>query len=229
MLGAYGVSGAVVVLLLSLGAVFGGEIKKRIVEQEVVVKFVAPPKVATLDLPKPVERKLEPKVRKAAKKGPAPLGKAMTPPKEMPKEMPKEGDPSAAVGAESYVAGGREDGVVGGTGEGGASAAKVEEPEAAPSGPVVAMEPTTPPEVLDRVLPAYPPMARKNGVQAMVVVRVLVDENGRVNEARVLRGHPLLDDAVVEAVRAWRFRPAQRDGHAVAGRKLVKIPFRLRT
>lgn len=229
MLGAYGVSGAVVVLLLSLGAVFGGEIKKRIVEQEVVVKFVAPPKVATLDLPKPVERKLEPKVRKAAKKGPAPLGKAMTPPKEMPKEMPKEGDPTAAVGAESYVAGGREDGVVGGTGEGGASAAKVEEPEVAPSGPVVAMEPTTPPEVLDRVLPSYPPMARKNGVQAMVVVRVLVDENGRVNEARVLRGHPLLDDAVVEAVRAWRFRPAQRDGHAVAGRKLVKIPFRLRT
>jgi protein TonB len=36
-----------------------------------------------------------------------------------------------------------------------------------------------------------------------------------------------LDRAALDAVRKWRFRPAQRDGQAVAGTVVVPIEFRL--
>jgi len=36
-----------------------------------------------------------------------------------------------------------------------------------------------------------------------------------------------LDRAAMDAVRKWRFRPAQRDGQAVAGTIIVPVEFKL--
>jgi TonB family protein len=62
---------------------------------------------------------------------------------------------------------------------------------------------------------AYPPLARQQRVSGRVVVLVLVDEDGRVTQARLQQGIPgqtAIDNAVVEAVRGARFRPATKDG-----------------
>jgi TonB family protein len=61
----------------------------------------------------------------------------------------------------------------------------------------------------------YPPLARQQRVSGRVVVLVLVDENGDVTQAKMQQGIPgqtAVDNAVVEAVRNARFRPATKDG-----------------
>jgi len=60
-------------------------------------------------------------------------------------------------------------------------------------------------------------------------MRVTVDAQGRAERTEVLEssGHASLDRAAEAAVRTWRYRPAERDGHAVGGRIDVPIVFRL--
>lgn len=72
----------------------------------------------------------------------------------------------------------------------------------------------------------YPRKARKQGIEGRVVVRFIVDTDGRVREASVPEPvHPLLDEAALKAVRSMRFVPAQKDGERVAVQLSVPIGF----
>ncbi len=44
-------------------------------------------------------------------------------------------------------------------------------------------------------------------VRGVVILEVLIDENGDVQDARILRSIPLLNQAVLDAVRQWTFAP----------------------
>jgi TonB family protein len=64
----------------------------------------------------------------------------------------------------------------------------------------------------------YPPLAARQRVGGVVVMSVLVDENGAVQDVRVLRGIKPdlgLDEAATSAMRNWRFKPATKDGMRV--------------
>jgi TonB family protein len=63
-----------------------------------------------------------------------------------------------------------------------------------------------------KVTPPFPEMARRANVAAEVVVTVTVSEQGAVTSAKVLRGHPLLNDAAVRAAYGWRFTPTTLGG-----------------
>ncbi|MCA3366442.1 MAG: energy transducer TonB [Roseomonas sp.] len=89
-----------------------------------------------------------------------------------------------------------------------------------------------PPEALDAARnrrPAYPEASRRRGEQGVVRVELRVDPNGRVVDVRVLEssGFNALDAAALEAVRDWRFRPAQRAGLPVAASITTAVHFRL--
>ena len=77
----------------------------------------------------------------------------------------------------------------------------------------------------ERTPPAYPPLARRLGETGKVVLRVELDESGRVSAAQVLTGSgsARLDAAALAAVRTWRCQPARRDGQAV--RAVATQPF----
>lgn len=66
-------------------------------------------------------------------------------------------------------------------------------------------------------LPVYPPMSRRLGEQGVVVLRVLIDTNGRAVDVEVQRssGSARLDQAALQAIREWRFIPARRGGKPV--------------
>lgn len=76
--------------------------------------------------------------------------------------------------------------------------------------------------------PVYPQDAAAAGLSGDVLLLVQVNETGRATDLRVLSSSnvPALDQAALEAVRQWRFRPAQRGGRAVAWP--VKVPVRFR-
>lgn len=81
------------------------------------------------------------------------------------------------------------------------------------------------PEALHSPPPTYPARALRRGASGTVLVRALVDTDGRPRQIEVVRESPhrALDQAAVRAVRGWRFQPAMRDGQPVA--QTVDIPF----
>ena len=86
----------------------------------------------------------------------------------------------------------------------------------------------TPPEVIERVRPVYPEMARQAELEGVVVLKAGIDESGRVREALVLQSVPGLDQAALDAIYQWRFRPAtQRDVPVPVG-FTVPVRFTLR-
>ncbi len=83
-----------------------------------------------------------------------------------------------------------------------------------------------PPGVLTQVTPDYPPAARREHIVGLVLLRAVIDREGRVerHEIRVLRSLPQLDAAAIAALLQWRFTPAiGHDGRPV--RVVVEIPF----
>jgi protein TonB len=77
--------------------------------------------------------------------------------------------------------------------------------------------------------PTYPASARRRGIEGEVVLEVWVDESGQATRllVRAASGHAGLDRAALDAVARWRFRPAQKQGKAVAAVALVPVRFRL--
>lgn len=77
----------------------------------------------------------------------------------------------------------------------------------------------------ERTPPVYPMMSKRLGEQGRVVLRVELDETGRVSGARVTNssGVPRLDEAALAAVRQWHCNPAKRDGEPV--RAVATQPF----
>jgi protein TonB len=74
--------------------------------------------------------------------------------------------------------------------------------------------------------PEYPRLARKRGYEGTVVLEVLVDEEGRVEDMRLFRSseHRILDKAAMASVKKWLFEPGMRGGEPVE--MWVKIPIR---
>ena len=72
----------------------------------------------------------------------------------------------------------------------------------------------------------YPELARQSGTEGTVVVQALVGADGHVRDTRIVRSIPMLNEAAVEAVKQWRFKPATTGGRPVATWVSVPIPFK---
>ncbi len=84
------------------------------------------------------------------------------------------------------------------------------------------------PQLLLKVEPEYSEEARKAKYQGTVVLAVVVDENGRARDLRIVRPLGLgLDEKAIEAVQKWKFRPGQLNGKAVAVAATIEVNFRL--
>lgn len=77
--------------------------------------------------------------------------------------------------------------------------------------------------------PEYPRIARVRHLEGTVLLEVDVSSAGTPLEVRIWKssGHQVLDRAALEAVRAWRFRPAHRGGRAEESTVRVPVTFRL--
>lgn len=74
--------------------------------------------------------------------------------------------------------------------------------------------------------PKYPRIARIRGYQGNVMLDVLVNKYGKVNDLRIYKssGHPLLDRAATSSVKHWLFEPGMIGGKKVA--MWVRVPIR---
>lgn len=163
---------------------------------------VTPPKAS----PEPAPVKLQPakkpvvkpKQEQLAAKSPAPAEKKQTEPApEPPKpaEQVKESAPAPAATPKPAQAA----------------------PVALSSELAVSCPKLTPPE--------YPAISRRMGEEGKLILRVELDENGHIDNAKVLNssGYERLDAAALSAVKSWQCNPSLRDGQPV--RAVALQPF----
>jgi protein TonB len=84
-----------------------------------------------------------------------------------------------------------------------------------------------PPVKIRHVAPVYPKIALDARVADVVILEAVIAEDGAVGAVKVLRGHPLLNQAAIDAVRQWRFTPTLLNGQPVPVVMTVTVAFGL--
>jgi len=76
-----------------------------------------------------------------------------------------------------------------------------------------------------RVDPVYPQLARAARVSGTVELMGVLGIDGRIHELRVLKGHPLLIAAALDAVRQWVYQPTELNGQPVEVAAPINVHF----
>jgi hypothetical protein len=133
-----------------------------------------------------------------------------------------------------------------------ASAVPLQSAKAAPAAGVAVKDDVAAPaepKLVHKVDPAYPAEAKKEGVQGLFVIAVVIGKDGAITDARVvvsaptverlkelepkkgtpaaLEGDARLGVAAVDAVKQWRYEPILKGGKPVDIKALVTVNFRL--
>jgi len=62
-----------------------------------------------------------------------------------------------------------------------------------------------------KVAPAYPELARRMNISGTVKVLVVVSPSGSLKDTKVVGGNPLLVNAAMDALKKWKFEPADTE------------------
>jgi protein TonB len=186
--------------------------------------FVAPLEVAPPPPPPPPPPAGARAVVKAAPRIQTQAPQGFVAPIEVPNEIkPEEG---LDLGVEGGVPGGVEGGVPGGV-VGGVVGGLPSEAPPPPARVVRIGGQIKEPKKIRDVRPVYPDLAVQSRVSALVILEAEVDVRGHVKAVKVLRGHPLFDDAAMEAVKQWRYQPLLLNGEPTGFVLTVTINFNL--
>src|SRR6266511_4244146 len=82
-------------------------------------------------------------------------------------------------------------------------------------------------KAINKIQPPYPPIAKAARASGAVQVQVTISEDGRVIEAAVMNGHPLLRDAALQAARRWKCQPTELSGVHVKVQGILTFNFTL--
>ena len=82
-------------------------------------------------------------------------------------------------------------------------------------------------DLVHKILPTYPPLARAARLQGQVVMQAVISKQGAIENLRVLSGHPMLVPAAIEAVRQWRYRPYILNSEPVEVETQITVNFSL--
>lgn len=97
-----------------------------------------------------------------------------------------------------------------------------------PDGPIHVGGDVTAPVAISKPQPAYTETARKVRTQGVVILQAVIDRQGKVTSAKVLKGLPMgLSENAVETVKTWEFKPATLNGRPVEVYYNLTVNFRL--
>ena len=226
-------TGASVLILVSTALAYGVLMPARGLEpeaeeeSEVMVEFAPPPEPE----PEPEPEVVEPAPTPEAVFRPAAVRPTIVTPDEIPEERPEESDRELSDARDTGPVGGDTRGVPGGTGRGTTTAPPPPPPEPPQTRERrqvrVSMERIQKPrQISGPRSPETPAEARRQGVQGVVMVRVIIDEQGVLRRFEIIRGNPIFHAAVREWLRKIRYAPARRaDGMATSWTGMIPARF----
>jgi periplasmic protein TonB len=75
--------------------------------------------------------------------------------------------------------------------------------------------------------PEYPEIAKMTRTEGAVEFEAVIGRDGTIEELKVLRGHPLLVKAALDAVRRWRYQPTLLNGEPIEVQTEITVNFKL--
>jgi protein TonB len=82
-------------------------------------------------------------------------------------------------------------------------------------------------KLMNKVTPVYPPLARQTRISGTVRLHAIIGKDGSVQQLEVLSGHPLLQQAALQAVQQWKYQPTLLNGEAVEVDTTIDVIFSL--
>lgn len=76
-----------------------------------------------------------------------------------------------------------------------------------------------------KAFPTYPPIAKAAHIQGTVVFDLRIGATGKIESMHVVSGHPMLQQAAIDCLKQWTFRPFEKDGSPVAAHGQYSIIF----
>jgi protein TonB len=73
----------------------------------------------------------------------------------------------------------------------------------------------------------YPPLAITTRTQGVVLLEAVISKEGRIESLRIISGHPLLNQAALDAVQQWQYRPTLLNGEPVPVITTITVNFSL--
>jgi protein TonB len=198
-------------------------------EPNVAVKFIKP-----MDLPPPPPPKLASATSKprAVEHRPVRKPDLLVQPKEIPKDKPREADPQPETVAAQSEGEPSADGVPGNTPGGVARGARGGVIGGAPGGlpgaPLAGNvlpfgEGMTRPEQISGDPVQYTRQALAAQVEGTMLLKCVITTGGNLENCRVIKQLPHMNQAVLDAVSTWRYKPVHYQGRAVAVDYLIQI------
>jgi len=82
-------------------------------------------------------------------------------------------------------------------------------------------------KLVSSAMPLYPVLAKRGRVEGTVRLTATIDKDGKVDKVETVSGHPILEQAAVEAVKKWRYRPTVLNGEPVEVVTTIDVIFKL--
>jgi periplasmic protein TonB len=79
--------------------------------------------------------------------------------------------------------------------------------------------------LIQKIVPRYPPIAVASRTQGTVVLQAVISKSGTIDKLRVISGSAMLQQAALEAVSQWRYRPYLLNGQPVEVETTVNVVF----
>jgi len=76
-------------------------------------------------------------------------------------------------------------------------------------------------------VPQYPAIAKASHTEGTVVLQAMISRTGTIEGLHVISGSPMLQQAAIDAVKTWRYRPYMLNGQAVEVETTVNVIFKL--
>jgi protein TonB len=81
--------------------------------------------------------------------------------------------------------------------------------------------------LLQKTVPVYPPIAKAARVSGTVVLQATISKTGSIENLRIISGPAMLQQAALDAVKSWRYRPYLLNNDPVEVETTVNVIFTL--
>jgi len=94
-----------------------------------------------------------------------------------------------------------------------------------PAGPVRVSSMVVEGLIIRKTIPQYPPIPRAMGIQGTVVLQATISKSGTIENLHVISGHVMLQQAALDAVKTWRYKPYLLNDQPVEVETTVNVVF----
>jgi periplasmic protein TonB len=164
----------------------------------------------------------------------------LTAPREIPKEVAQVNEPVIQAEPDVPLTGGVIGGIPGGVPGGipGGVIGSIPNIAPPPPPPPPKVQPSAPTRIqvggqvqaamiVNQVRPVYPRLAASARIGGVVRLKAVISKDGRIEDLKLISGHPLLVQAAMDAVRQWTYKPTVLNGNPVEVATEIDVNFSL--